>query len=206
MKWSAWIVSIPLSVLLVACAGPATHSARADAEYRSRVLALGEADAREHGAVYAPAAESSERDLRRWQELQTLLTRYGFPRISVVGHDGAAAAFDVIRHAPVAAQASLLDAAQDAALHGEWDGAWYAQLYDRVQIDVGALQRYGTQFMVGADGVWTLAPLEDAAQVDSRRAALGMHPLQEYLGHIRDSGISVRLSSDKWGDKSGGNR
>lgn len=54
----------------------------------------------------------------------------------------------------------------------------YAYLWDRVAVNTGELQRYGTQPMdtCNADGTLDLKPMEDPEQVDARRATMGLGP------------------------------
>lgn len=54
----------------------------------------------------------------------------------------------------------------------------YAYLWDRVAVNTGELQRYGTQPMgaCNADGTLDLKPMEDPEQVDARRATMGLDP------------------------------
>jgi hypothetical protein len=55
-----------------------------------------------------------------------------------------------------------------------------AYLTDRVRLAEGKKQLYGTQFtFVG--GKWKLRPLEDEANVDKRRAEVGLSTLAEYV-------------------------
>jgi Family of unknown function (DUF6624) len=55
-----------------------------------------------------------------------------------------------------------------------------AYLTDRVLLAEGKEQRYGTQ-CTAIDGKWKPRPLEDEANVDKRRADVGLPPLAEYL-------------------------
>ncbi len=59
----------------------------------------------------------------------------------------------------------------------------YAYLWDRVAVNTGRLQRYGTQPMgaCNADGTLDLKPMEDPEQVDVRRATVGLGPAAEDL-------------------------
>ena len=54
-----------------------------------------------------------------------------------------------------------------------------AYLTDRVAVQAGRPQRYGSQFKIRDDGI-VFDPIEDSATVDERRAALGLPPLAEY--------------------------
>jgi hypothetical protein len=54
----------------------------------------------------------------------------------------------------------------------------YAYLWDRVAVNTGGLQRYGTQPMAqcNPDGTLDLRPMEDPETVDARRAAMNLGP------------------------------
>jgi hypothetical protein len=49
----------------------------------------------------------------------------------------------------------------------------------------GKKQIYGTQF-TSQDGQWQPRPLEDAANVDVRRAEVGLPPLAEYARQLKE--------------------
>lgn len=55
-----------------------------------------------------------------------------------------------------------------------------AYLWDRVAGKDGRPQRYGTQGTCQPDGSWQPNPVEDAANLDARRQALGMKPIAEH--------------------------
>jgi hypothetical protein len=57
----------------------------------------------------------------------------------------------------------------------------YAYLYDRVAVAEHRPQRWGTQF--GSDG--EPQPIEDAANVDARRKAVGLGTMDEYRQKMR---------------------
>lgn len=58
-----------------------------------------------------------------------------------------------------------------------------AYLTDRVLLAEGKKQVYGTQFIL-EKGKWKPRPLEDEANVDRRRAEVGLPPLAEYAKEI----------------------
>jgi len=62
----------------------------------------------------------------------------------------------------------------------------YAHLWDRVAINAGREQRYGTQpiWECSDDGGLELEPVEDPEQLDQRRAALDMKPHRLDLDHM----------------------
>jgi len=62
----------------------------------------------------------------------------------------------------------------------------YAYLFDRVAVNRGRPQRYGTQPMADCneDGTLSPQPIEDPESVDARRAELGMEPMAEAMGQM----------------------
>ena len=61
------------------------------------------------------------------------------------------------------------------------DGQNFALLYDRLQLNLGENQRYGSQVGRDEKGEMVVLPLEDRAKVDQFRRELGMGPLAQYL-------------------------
>jgi hypothetical protein len=80
-----------------------------------------------------------------------------------------------------------------AANSGEAKLKWLAFLEDRVLVGEGKKQLYGTQLIErkGIPGIH-LEPIEDEANVDERRAKMGLGPLVEYL---KGFGIEYRKPS-----------
>ncbi|HEX7979086.1 MAG TPA: DUF6624 domain-containing protein, partial [Gemmatimonadaceae bacterium] len=116
----------------------------------------------------------------RW--LAETVARRGWPGRSIVGTDGADAAFLLIQHADAdtAFQARVLPLLAQAYRAGEASGQQLALLTDRVATARGAPQVYGTQLSLVA-GRAVLKPMIDSAGVDARRATVGLPPLREYL-------------------------
>ncbi len=64
----------------------------------------------------------------------------------------------------------------------------YAHLWDRVAVNHGRKQRYGTQpDWRCKDRKLTLRPMEDPGNVDARRAEMGMGPVQQQLDEMTRS-------------------
>jgi hypothetical protein len=71
----------------------------------------------------------------------------------------------------------------------------YARLYDQLQLAIGGLQRYGTQRGIRPDRAEVVRPLADPAQVDERRAELGLPPLDDTTYGGNDAGGRIVLDA-----------
>jgi uncharacterized protein DUF6624 len=123
--------------------------------------------------------------------LREILDAHGWPGRSLVGREGAHAAWLLAQHAPDDLQKRAL-ALMQAAGPGEVAPADLAYLTDRVRVHEGKPQLYGTQFRIEG-GVLVPEPLEDPERVDERRAAVGLGPLAEHYRQIEQgSGMTIR--------------
>ncbi len=140
------------------------------------------AELRETGTI-TPAIFASMRtvDSINLAWLKPQIETAGFPTTAQVGREGALAAALLIQHADAdpAFQAAVLPQLEAAYNAGVVQGQEFAMLTDRVAKAEGRPQRYGTQTTI-ADGRVIIDPIEDSAQVDTRRAAVGLPPLAEY--------------------------
>ena len=127
--------------------------------------------------------------------LKGVVAREGWPGRSAVGPEGAQAAFLIVQHAThdTAFQASALALMRQGVTSGEVPGQAVAMLADRIAVQRGQRQQYGTQAKL-TDGRVVLDPIEDSAHVDERRAALGMPPLGVYV-RMLDSMYTARPKS-----------
>ncbi|HKF18451.1 MAG TPA: Clp protease N-terminal domain-containing protein [Candidatus Dormibacteraeota bacterium] len=123
--------------------------------------------------------EATQRDNVEW--LKQVIADRGWPGRSLVGPDGADAAWLIAQHADHDPdfQRECLVLLEKAAAAGEVSQSNVAYLTDRVMLKETGRQRYGTQFQHGKDGPEPF-PLEDPDSVDELRAAAGLMPLAEY--------------------------
>jgi hypothetical protein len=134
------------------------------------------------GPDTALVAELRAADSANTLWLRNAVTQHGWPDRDVVGRDGANAAFLLVQHADhdTSFQAKMLTALVAAFERGQAAGQSVALLTDRVAVARGELQPYGTQTNF-VDGRIVLSPVVDSANVDARRARMGLPPLHEYL-------------------------
>lgn len=137
------------------------------------------ADAGELGGPYVPRME--EVHIRNAARLRALISEHGWPIEDIAGKDGSEAAWFIAQHAVGKPEfqrmaLSLLQAAAAAGRISAWHAAF---LEDRIAMQEGRPQRFGTQWMDDpGDGLirpWNLAEPE---KVNSLRASVGLHPMR----------------------------
>ena len=112
--------------------------------------------------------DATTRDNTAW--LGGVIQEWGWPGRSLVGDDGADAAWLLAQHSD-----------QDPAFQRTSNLAY---LTDRVLLKERGTQVYGTQFTSASSGPEP-QPIEDPGGVDERRAAMGLGPLAEYAELMR---------------------
>ena len=165
---------------------------RIDAPLRDELLRRSARDQQARSAALA-RAPGGEIDPQRWQAVQALdrentawlravVEAKGWPDSTLVGIDGAKAAWLLVQHADhdAAFQSHALALMELALAKGTVERADVALLTDRVLRAQGQPQRYGTQFETREDGVMRMQPVEDAAGLDARRAAMNLPGMAEY--------------------------
>jgi hypothetical protein len=151
-----------------------------DQRVRNEWLACERKTPRTNCAAFVEKARAT--DMRNTKALQAAIERYGWPGATLVGEDGAHAAWTIAQHADLehGLQSDVLARMKPMIERGEVSASDYAYLYDRVAIVEHRKQLYGTQFN-GDDPF----PIEDEANVDARRRAVGLSSLAAYTERIR---------------------
>ena len=142
----------------------------------------------QHGADSPQMKELWEKqsviDEENMQRLVEIIEEHGWPGRTLVGDRGATGAFLILQHADHSYQKEYLPLVREAVAGGELGGDSLALLEDRVLMREGENQIYGTQLRGNSEGTLELWPIEDEANVDRRRAEVGLPPLAEYLKHF----------------------
>lgn len=125
-----------------------------------------------------------EVDERNRNRLMEIYEEYGFPSRKLVGKDAMEGVFYIIQHSAGDKEwrKSQLVNIKRAVKKGDMDGQNYAYLYDRIQINKGEKQLYGTQIanVDPINKIVELAPTEDMESLDERRMEIGMMPIKMY--------------------------
>lgn len=120
--------------------------------------------------------------------LEAIVERHGWPGRSLVGSDGAEAAWIIAQHAigKPAFQRRCLELLRAAVRGGEAPPSHEAYLTDRIRFNERRPQRFGTIFDWDERGEMSPWRIEDPEGVDARRAAVGLPPLARAVARIRD--------------------
>jgi VWFA-related protein len=114
-----------------------------------------------------------------------ILKEFGWPTVAEVGKDGVSAMIYLIRSSRQPdLQADLLPVIIAAVKRGEADKGEVADLVDRIRVDSGRKQLFGTQVKI-MNGFLVLVPIEGEAQVDARRKQFGLAPLADHLRELQ---------------------
>jgi hypothetical protein len=115
---------------------------------------------------------------RNGDRLKAILEAYGWPTAAAVGDEAARCAWLVAQHADrqLDVQRLALSLLEREVAAGNASPAHEAFLRDRVLVNEGRPQRYGTQIAGVVDGAPVPWPVEDPERMDERRAAVGIEP------------------------------
>lgn len=115
------------------------------------------------------------------QKLLPVIQEIGWPTRSKVGPHGATTAFLIIDHAPREVMESYLPYLETAAKMGEAPLSQFATLKDRVLVNRGKKQIYGTQkYWDPQQGKFIYFEIEDKENVNKLRREVGLEPLPEF--------------------------
>jgi hypothetical protein len=121
---------------------------------------------------------------RDW--LREVVTKRGWPGKSVVGVDGSDAAWLLVQHADLdpGFQRQCLTM-MERLPRKEIDSRHLAFLTDRVLVNTGKRQRYGTQLHEVQGKYVIRGEVEDPNSLDARRRGAGLEPIAEYLESVQ---------------------
>lgn len=123
--------------------------------------------------------EDNQLDLANTERMKEIILNIGWPTVSKVGDDISDKAWLLVQHADhdVEFQKQCLKLMKEASEDVKKENIAY--LEDRIRVNEGRKQFYGTQF-TGEGENYGPYPIEDADKVDERRMSMGMGTLAEY--------------------------
>lgn len=118
--------------------------------------------------------------------VKQILDQHGYPGYDLLGKESADKYFLLVQHSDfdVPFQKRALKLMKGQVRKQNASGKSFAFLTDRVNINEGKLQIYGTQVLMSGDT--KLKPCEDLKNLDKRRKSVGLEPINEYLEKCND--------------------
>ncbi len=157
-------------------------------EITDELLARSQADQKMRNDAMAGKSEwDNSVDRENTEYLKELIGKNGWPKKSVIGDEAARAAWLLAQHADHDPdfQENCLKLMKELP-DGEVDPAKVAYLEDRVLVNRGQPQIYGTQFYQDGE-YFGPRPITDVETLDERRAAVGLGPFKDYEAMMIDS-------------------
>ena len=114
-------------------------------------------------------------------EMKRIVEQHGWPTRSMVGNDGAEAAWLLVQHADrdVPFQRKCLTLMNAELDRKEVFPGNVAYLTDRVLVNQGRLQLYGTQFQSIGGGI-RMRPVLEPEHLEERRARMGLSSMKKF--------------------------
>lgn len=152
-------------------------------------------------AAYIPQGEYKQLSQKEWatfkdsifithqQRIEEIFNEYGFAGYDLVGEKGSQDFWLVVQHSDhnPKFQKEVLEKMKVEVDKGNADSKSYALLLDRVKLNTGQKQVYGTQ----VDYNFKLAQaypkkLADSSNVNQRRKSVGLEPIEIYLNRMSE--------------------
>lgn len=148
--------------------------AKADKELREDLASEGSLFKGYHPLMKAVHDQNAEK-------LSKVVKKYGWPGKSLVGEEGADAAWLILQHAIAhpQLQRECFPLLVEKVNEGEISPVQVAMLEDRIRCFEGRPQRFGTQFDWDENGKMSPLPVDDMHHVEVRRKHVGLSPLAE---------------------------
>jgi len=113
--------------------------------------------------------------------IDNLLDKNGLPGYDVVGLRGVSTIILTLLHSPLKIQLKYLPLVRKGVKKKNIQPYELAMLEDKVSVAQNGSQIYGSQLSYDESGKPILVPIKDEANVNKRRAAVGLEPLEQYL-------------------------
>ncbi len=114
-------------------------------------------------------------------KVKSIIETYGWLGPDKVGEEGAKTIFLVIQHADSLTQVTYVSLLREAVKNKKARPQDLALLEDRILTRQGKKQIYGSQLtQSGSEEKYLFLPIEDEANVNKRRAAIGLEPIEDY--------------------------
>lgn len=148
----------------------------------ARLKCLGSAE--EQMKCFSEIAEKI--DAPHTKRLNEIFEKHGFPSLAKVGDDGLRAFMLLVQHAVSdEIRERVKEPMRLAFERKEISPDRYAAFIDRLLVNQGKPQIYGSNFEM-KDGRMVMSPVEDPPELNNRRRAAGLSPIEEYAEMLRE--------------------
>lgn len=124
-------------------------------------------------------------DRRTAGPLKAIFDRYGVPTYDMVGVQAANDFVVMVQHQAPDFRLAVLPKLKANVDAGQGEPGAYAMVYDRTQRDQGRNQLYGQQLECAKGKALDVAPMDDAKDVNIRRAEMGLMRIELYTRLVR---------------------
>ncbi|MBQ8499853.1 MAG: hypothetical protein IJ005_02680 [Bacteroidales bacterium] len=170
---------------------------RKDQEVRSdwAKVAAGKATQDE---IIAYAMKMEETDNANLEVVSRILDTYGWP--DGLSEDANNAIFLVIDHSDLKTMKKYVGLFHDAVENGYLSMDELVTMEDRMLMNAGKPQKYGTQaysITAGGKAVIYIWPVENPDKLNQLRQSVGLSPIEEYLEMVKQQGVEIIYDKKK---------
>lgn len=123
-----------------------------------------------------------EVDSTNEERVKKIIAVHGYPGPEMVGTQQGNTVWLVLQHAPIEMQEQYFPLVENAMQAGQLSKGNWAYLVDRMHMNRGEKQIYGSQMRLSQDKMtYELYPLEDPLNVNKRRAEVGLGAIEDYI-------------------------
>ncbi len=156
-----------------------------DQKFRMKINEIEQKYGRKSEEMKAHWKIINEKDSINLIKVKKILDERGWLGSDIIGEKGNTTLFLVIQHSDIETQIKYLPIMRDAVKKGNARPSDLALLEDRILLRQGKKQIYGSQIGRNQEtGEHYVLPLKDPENVDKRRSAVGLGPLQNYVVHF----------------------
>ncbi len=163
---------------------------RINLKHRLLKMAIADQRMRQSGAMDRSVDEKNT------EELKEIIKNHGWPTVEKVGGYASNAAWLIAQHADhdpeFQAECLVLMKAEYEKDRKSVNPKNIAYLEDRVRVNTGRPQLYGTQFFADENGVFQARPIEDPENLDERRRGAGLSSFADYEKNMREMNKKYR--------------
>lgn len=124
-----------------------------------------------------------EKDSLNFLKIEKILDEYGWLGADAIGEQGNKTLFLVIQHSDLETQLKYLPMMREALKKGNAEGKDFALLVDRIAMEQGNRQIYGSQIKIDGDEFYVY-PIIEPEKVNERRADVGLEPIEDYVKNV----------------------